>query len=138
MNHPHLTPGHPLSYPARQDLLRFLLVDGPRQYLKREISVSELARRAGVSRNSMSRLLNSPPQQLPMSEQMAIRCYLLVKNLPKAVEDAPFFNLQDWLEVDNFYLRDEKQARIRDILAEFGSKVDRFELISSLKEEEIQ
>lgn len=114
------------THPTRQTLLRYLLIDSPGVQLKRQVSVSELARRMKVSRNAISRLLNSDPKDLPLSEQMSIRCYLLVKDLALKNSSSEKFELDDWLDIDLYYRREEIEQRLEDYVAQFKSEIEAF------------
>lgn len=115
---------HPLLkiHNKRQELLRHLLITLPGRVTKRPVTVSELSRRMDISRNAVSRLLNTDPEKLPMSEQMAVRCFLLTKDIQ---DDKPF-ELDDWLDIDLYYRREETETRVHDFIHEYEPNVKAF------------
>jgi len=113
---------HPIfqTFVTRQELLREMLVTRPEAKTQRPVSVSDIARRMGVSRNAISRLLNTDPCDLPLSEQMAVRCYLLTKGL------GYMFSLADWLDIDGYYTQDQYDKRIDGYVKEYSPDIAGF------------
>ena len=118
---------HPIfqAFTTRQELLREMLVTRPEAKTQRPVSVSDIARRMAVSRNAVSRLLNTDPCDLPLSEQMAVRCYLLTKGL------GYMFSLADWLDIDGYYTQDQYDARIDAYVKEYDPNVLEFTISES-------